>query len=164
MKPEAGENLRHLRDMPELIGQIADVERPAEAARDRHSDFEIANQRLAAHQEAVGEHVPRPDLDFAGANQIAQPRLGARAHLEVVVEHDRLSVEVKRRDCAALDQRNHAINHRDQPRAHLLKRLIPFAIPMRVNNEVELIHNATAQAGRRGTRILRRRIIISSPR
>ena len=133
---EAGQNLRHLRDVSELIGQVADVERPAEAARDRHADFEIANQRFAAHQETVGEHVPRPDLDFAGANQTAQPRLGARAHLEVIVEHDRLAVEVKRWDGAALDQRNHAIGHRDQPRAHLLKRLIPLAIPMRVNDEI----------------------------
>ena len=150
--------------MPELIGKIADVERTAEAPRDRHPDFEIANERLAAHQEAVGEHVPWPDLDFARANQIAQPRLSARTHLEVVVDHDRLSVEVKRRNRASLDQRNHAIGHRDQPRAHLLEGLIPFAIPMRVNDEVEMIHSDTAQAGRRGTRILRRRIIISSPR
>ena len=122
--------------MPELVGQVADVERTAEAARDCHPDFEIANERLAAHQETVGEHVPRPDLDFARANQTAQPRLGLRAHLEIIVEHDRLAVEVKRRDRAALDQRNHAIGHRDQPRAHLLERLIPFAIPMRVNDEI----------------------------
>jgi len=133
---EAGENLWHLRDVPELIGQVADVERTAKAARDGHADFEIADQRLPAHQEAVGEHVPRPDLDFARANQIAQPPLGARAHLEIVVEHDRLAVEVKRRNRAALNQRDHAVGHRDQPRAHLLERLIPFAIPMRVNDEV----------------------------
>ncbi len=137
---EAGENLRHLRDVPELIGQVADVEWPAEAARDRHPDFEIANQRLAADEKAVGKHVPRPDLDFARANQIAQPRLGARTHLEIIVEHDRLAVEMKRGNRAALDQRDHPIGHRDQPRAHLLKRLIPFAIPMRVNDEIELVH------------------------
>ena len=122
--------------MPELIGQVAEVEWLAEAARDGHADFKIANQRLAADQETVGEHVPRPDLDFARANQVAQPRLGPRAHLEIVVEHDRLPVEVKRWNGSSLDQRNHPIRHRDQPRAHLLKRLIPLAVPMRMNDEI----------------------------
>src|SRR5580704_14987542 len=137
---ETGKNLRHLRDMPELVGQVSYVERPAEAARDYHPDFEIPNERFAAHEETVREYIPRTDLDFAGANQTAQARLCLRAHLEIVVEHDRLAVEVKRGNRAALNQRNHAIGHRDQPRAHLLERLIPFAIPMRVNDEIQLVH------------------------
>src|SRR5215472_7101519 len=150
--------------MSELVGQVAGAKRAAETARQRHPDFEIPNQRLTAHEEAVRQDVPGPDLDFAGANERTQPLFHLRPQFEVILEHDGLTVEMKKGNLAALDQRYHAVGHLHEPRAHLLVWLIPFAVPVRVNDEVEMVHWRSAQAGRRGSRMWRRSSITSSPR
>src|SRR5262249_38515132 len=137
---EAGQYLRQLRDMAKLIGQITNLERWPEAPRGFEPDFKIANERFPAHQEAVGQHVPRSNLNLSRADQRSEPRGHRRTDFQVIVENDGLTVEMKERDFARLDQRNHPIRHRDQSRAHLLVGLIPLAIPMGMNNEVEMIH------------------------
>ena len=78
----------------------------------------------------------RPCLDGA-----PQPRLLLGPDLEVVLEHDRLAVEVKvlvRR--IGIEQIEQPIDQRDEPEAELLVGQIPLAIPMRVRNDVDVEH------------------------
>ena len=80
--------------MAERVGDVADGRHRSELAGDLAADQQVAHVRLARGQERVGLHVPR-----------ARPRAGPTcepgdelvppigAHLEVVLEHDRLTVE-----------------------------------------------------------------------
>ena len=56
---------------------------------------QIAHERFAARDQLVGEHVPRARFESPVAQQRGELRGALRAHGEVVVEEDRLSVEEK---------------------------------------------------------------------
>ena len=62
---EAAQDARHLRDVPERVGQIADRHRAAEATRAAQPLGEVAHDRFGADEELVLQHVPRADADAA---------------------------------------------------------------------------------------------------
>jgi hypothetical protein len=102
---------------------------------------EIADDRLAADEKFVGHDVPRPDQDAAGGDRVAKPRLLLGANLEVILEHDRLSVEMEILVIRILvEQVEQAIDEGDQPHPELLEREVPLAIPMGVRDDVNLQH------------------------
>jgi hypothetical protein len=51
-----------------------------------------------------------------------------------------ISVEVKAWEGSAFEKPKHLVRHREQPRTHPLKRLIPLAIPVSVNDEIKMLH------------------------
>ncbi len=59
---EAGidEDLRHLADVTELVGEVADLHHATERPGASHPVLEVADDRLARDQELVDEGHPRP--------------------------------------------------------------------------------------------------------
>ena len=98
VEAEVAENLRHLRDMPEQVWQVAHRHRRPEAARDAMPQGQVAHERFAADEKLVGHVVPRADQNAAVFDQPPQPRLVVRPQLEIVLEHDRLAVQMKVRE------------------------------------------------------------------
>ena len=56
-KPGEPQHLRHLRDVTEHVGQVADLHHAAELAPARDAELQVADQRLARHHELVHEGI-----------------------------------------------------------------------------------------------------------
>ncbi len=89
--------------MAEHVGQVADLHHTAEGTATQDPLLQIADDRLAGHQELVHEDVPRADGDPAGGGQGLQAPLVLGTDLQVVVDDGELAVEqeVARRRCRA---------------------------------------------------------------
>src|SRR5205823_14136875 len=103
---EPGEQLRQLRRMPEAVGHVSGRRRrgtmpPAHLAAEQ----QVAHERLADDEEFVRQHVARSYRKPARGEQGAQPRLVLRPQLQIVLEHDRLSVERERTEALVVLQR-----------------------------------------------------------
>ena len=71
----------------------------------------------------------------------AQPRLLLGPDLEVVLEHDRLAVEMEVFvGRIGVEQIEQPIDERDEPEPELLVGQVPLPIPMRVRNDVDVEH------------------------
>ena len=129
--------------MAEQVRQIADRHRRAERARAAVAAVQIADQRFAADEKLVGHHVPGTDQDPAGLNGRAQPRLLLGTDLEVVLEHDRLSIEMEVFVLrVGVEQIQKAIDERHEAQPELLVGQIPLAIPMRMRDDVDVEHSS----------------------
>ncbi len=53
---------------------------------------QVADQRLARHQELVGQHIPRPNDQLTAGHQLAHGIGAFGAHLEIVIEDDGLAI------------------------------------------------------------------------
>ena len=93
LDPGRPEDLRHLRHVPEHVGQIADAHRTAELLRAAHPRFEIAQRRLAVDEELVHQRLPRAECEAAGLDERANPLLRLRTNLDVVVHRCELTVQ-----------------------------------------------------------------------
>ena len=93
LEAELSQQLRHLRDVAEHVGQVADLHRPTERRGAVEPDLQVAHDGLARHEELVHEDVPRADGDPSRGGEAAQRRLGLRPHGEVVVDDRHLPVE-----------------------------------------------------------------------
>ena len=137
-KPNAGQDLGHLRDVTEHVGQVADRHGAAEPVGHPQAPLQVADQGLARHQELVGERVPRPDRDPAAANQPPERLLGLRPHRQVVVHDRQLPVQqepgVRR---VVLHLGDQAVQQVDQPQAEGLERPVPLPIPVGVGDDVD---------------------------
>ncbi len=92
-RPGLAQELRHLRDVAEHVGQVADRHRAAELGGPGHAELQVAHDRLARDHELVHQDHPRPDREPPARGQAPQ-RLGRLGpHLEVVVEDGGLAVE-----------------------------------------------------------------------
>jgi hypothetical protein len=93
---EHAHDLRHLSDVSELIGQVADGGcSGSEVGGARQPDLQVADMRLARGQELVQLGVPRSDRQPPGGRQPADVAGALRAGVKVVVEHRRLTVEME---------------------------------------------------------------------
>ena len=92
---------------------------------------QVADQRLAADEKFVRHHVPGADQDPAVFNCLAQPRLLLGTDLEIVLEHDRLAVEVEILVARiGIQQVEQPIDERHEPEPELLVRQVPLAVPV----------------------------------
>ena len=156
--PEAGarqsellHDLRHLGDVSELIRAMAHAQGPAQLVGKADPLLEAADVRFAARQELVWLHPPGPDDDPPAFDQRLQTGFVFWTQFEVVVDHDRLAIEV---EVLVLRVLLHVIqqfvDHLDQAPAEEFVRLIPLAVPVAVRHDV---HGAGhRQAGARGAR------------
>ena len=102
------------------------------------AEEEISNERFAAGDERISEHIPWPGLELAGFQQRAKFISTLGTNLQVVEENDGLSVEQKA--CAHLRRPIEQIV--DKPDESLPKAReweIPLAVPVGVRNDVDAI-------------------------
>ncbi len=64
------------------------------------------------------------------------------AHLQVVVQHDRLTVEDEPEPGIRVELIEHRIDRVDEAAAELFEGAVPLAIPMEVRDEVDVAHTA----------------------
>ena len=134
---ESRQDLRQLRRVAEAVGEVAgaarlDPEAPADAAAEQ----EVADERLASHEDLVRQDVRRAGLEPAGVEQRLQPSRVLRPHLDVVLEHDRLPVERERREGrVAFERVQDAVDDRAETQPEDLERQVPLAIPVRVRDD-----------------------------
>ena len=123
-----------LADVAEDIPDKSGVRGPAsQRAGNLTAKLQVTDQRLARNQKLIRLHVPRADDKLAFACQPSDQRLTLRASLQIILDQDRLPVGLERTfESAVFKTLDHAIQKLDQPIAKVLKRLIPFAVPMRV--------------------------------
>ena len=143
-----GQDLRHLSDVAELVGQVSHHERTAQRSRPGEPSLEVAEVRLARDEELVHLGHPRTHGQPSVLGQTPDVGFALRANGEVVVDHRGLSVEVEVREPGVpqLDQRVH---HRHQARSELVERGVPLAVPMRVGDERDPggVHGARVSHG-----------------
>ncbi len=87
------EELGHLADVAEHVGQVPDRHRAAERVCAAEAVLEIPNDRLSGDHELVHEHRPRADRESPPRDECADPLLGLRADGQVVVDDHGLTVE-----------------------------------------------------------------------
>ena len=135
---EAGqpEDLGHLRDVAEHVGQVSHLHGAAELGRAPQAELEVADDRLARDHELVHEDHPRPHRQAAGGGQAAQ-RLGRLGpYLEVVVDDDGLAVEQETGVAqVALEEGEELVEQPDEPGPEHLERRVPLPVPMRVRDD-----------------------------
>ena len=137
--PEAVQDLRHLREVAERVGDVADAHRLAEAPADLPAEQHVADRRLAADEELVGQDVPGADLDAPRLDEAAEVRLALGPDLEVILEDDGLAVEHEEPVVRiGVHQRDQPVDEPDQLPAELLERPVPLAVPVSVRDDVNL--------------------------
>ncbi len=139
LQPELGQDLRHLCDVAEHVGQVADGHGAAERGAPLQAERQVADQRLTRDQELVGKDVPRTHGQPSGRGEPAQAGLGLGSELEVVVHDRHLPVEqemgVRRIPLDVIEQ---PVEEIDQAEPKPLERQVPLAIPVRVRNDGHL--------------------------
>src|SRR5262249_26305489 len=140
---EAGQDLRHLRAMTELVREIADGSDAAESGREPMADLQIANQRLAADEKLVGQHTPRPNGETVRPDALPQQRATLGTNLEIGLEADGLSIEVEMAERrVGGDERQETLHQPHEANPKFLERLVPFAIPVRVRHDHEVYRSS----------------------
>ena len=133
----APEELRHLRDVPEHVGQVADPHRPAELRGACPATLEVSYQGLAADEELVHEDLPRADGEPAAHHVAAQALLLLGTNLEVVVDRRELAVERERELGLRLEHLHDPVDEVDELHPEALERPIPLAVPVRMGDEMD---------------------------
>jgi hypothetical protein len=119
---------------------------------------QVADQRLAADQELVGERVPGADLDLSGLNGAVNALAVLGADRQVVLDNDRLAVEEEPEGRVGLGQGQQVIPQIDQPGPEPLEWRVPLAVPVRVGNDED---GGRSQGSLRP--YMRRRMTMSMP-
>ena len=136
--PEAAQDRRQVRDVPEGVRRVADHHRPAVRARRADAGHQVADVRLAADEELVRQHVAGAGEQAPVAHEPLDVGAALRADLEVVVQRHRLAVEdevaVVR---VAVEEVEEGVHHADEARAEGLEGQVPLAVPVGVGDDDE---------------------------
>ena len=130
------QKLRHLPDITERVRQIPHRADRAVLSGKRHPVQQISHVGLAGGQIFILQNIPRAERQPPLCGKAAQLFLALRAKRQIVLHGDHLSVEVVRIGGVLLQKSKHAIQLRQQPCAVLLKRQIPFPVPMRMRHDM----------------------------
>ena len=109
---------------------------PSSSARAQPSS-QVADDRLARHEELVHQDLPRADREASLGDQPADQRLRLGPDLEVVVDGGRLAVEREAEPRILLHPVEQLVDQLDETHPERLERLVPLAIPMGVRHEVD---------------------------
>jgi hypothetical protein len=93
---------------------------------------QVPHERFAAGDQVVAEHVPRASLEPAIAECPRQVSASLRAPLEVILKDDRLTIEEEGRAVGPVEQ---FVDQWHEGDAECFRRLVPFAVPMRVRDD-----------------------------
>ena len=133
------EELRHLRDVTEHVGEVADRHATTELGCPRQPELQVAHDRLARHHELVHQDHPRSELHAPGPRQALDARRGVGADLEVVVDDRSLAVEKEVRvRGVVLEEVQQVVEQADEPDPHGLERRVPLPVPMGVGHDPDL--------------------------
>ena len=105
--------------------------------RRREPALQVTDQRLTADEELVGERVPGPDLDLSAAHGALEPSSRFGPDLQVIVDHDRLSVHQESEVGIGLGQGEQLVPQLDELGPEALKGGIPLPIPVGVRHDVD---------------------------
>ena len=92
-EPTQAQDLRHLRDVPEHVRQVADIHDAAEGGTSPDAHLQVPHNGLPRSEELVHQDVPGPHAHPARGGERPQAALVFRPYLEVVVDDRHLSVE-----------------------------------------------------------------------
>ena len=135
------EQLGHLRDVPEHVGEVPDGRGPAQLAGAGDPELEVAHDRLARHHELVHEDHPRADREPLVGDQSRQAGGSLGPHLEVVVDHRGLPVEQEAPGGGILlEQVEEPVEQRHELGPIHLERRVPLPVPVRVRHDRDLLH------------------------
>lgn len=133
------EDLRHLPDVAELVGQVADLQGPAELASPSQPHLEVPDVRLPRDEEGVHLRDPRPRREPAGADVTPEVGLALGADREVVIDHRGLPVQVEVGE-PAVGELEERVHHGDEPGPELREGRVPLAVPVGVRHERDALH------------------------
>ena len=134
--PASAQDLRHLRDVAEHVGQVADLHGPTERRAPQQPALEVADDRLARDEELVHEDVPRAHRQPPRRRQGADPVFVLGPDLEVVVDHRHLPVEEEPGvGGVALEQGDEPVEHLHEPQPEALVRLVPLPVPVGMGHD-----------------------------
>ena len=127
---EAAENLRQLSDQSELVGRIAAPGARSELLRQRGSRQQIPHGGLAAGQEEVVLHIPRPDFQVARTDIPLQFRAAVWPDFQIILQTDGLRIQLEHILRILPVDLQQMIDQVDQPVAEHLERLVPLPVPV----------------------------------
>ena len=129
------EDLRHLRDVPELVGQISGHRRRSELTPASRPPLEVPDERLTRDEEFVHLGEPRAHREPSVSDLSLHVGPPLRPHREVVIDHRRLPIQVEVPEVRVLVQDvQQLVHHVDESLEEALVRLVPLAIPVGVRN------------------------------
>ena len=137
LETELAVDLRHLCRVTERIGKVADPHRSAMHVSQCDPTLQVTNEGLAADQELIGQGVPGADLDLPAADRTLESRSRLGSDLQVIIDDDRLAVHQETKVRIRFRQGEQLIPERHELRAKRLEWLVPFAVPMRVRDDVD---------------------------
>jgi hypothetical protein len=124
--------------MAERVGGIHYRRAPAQRLGVGSTEQQVADQGLAGRNDLVGQNVPGPDLQPAGAHQGAESRALVGAYAEVVLQQHGLAVEIEaaelRRCVEAVEQ---VVEGGNQASHEGGSRQVPLSVPVGVRDEVD---------------------------
>src|SRR5437764_9651422 len=124
--------------MTEAVGTVQHRRRLGAQRAERVATGEqVANERLAARDQLVGEYVPGTGLEPPLSEQRAELRCTFGSDLEVVVEDDALPVE---QEALSFGGRiiQQLVDECDEPLTEAARGVVPLAVPMRVRDDEDL--------------------------
>ena len=124
--------------MSENIAQPADAARLPKSGRTPHAHLEIAHQRFPADQEFVGKREPRADDKPSFRDQPTEESFLFRTNFQVILHRDELAIHLVEGKKSRFQFLQDQVEHPHELGAKMLKRQIPFAIPMGAKNQMDL--------------------------
>src|SRR5437667_11713462 len=122
--------------MTKTIGNIANLHGTSKFGGATQSYLQIANQRFTTDKKLVGLQIPGSHLNTSRARIAFQTFFLLGLYLQIIVENNSLTVKHEIAEILILIENiEQFINSFDEANAKLLKRLVPFAIPVGVRND-----------------------------
>jgi len=142
---EAVEDLRQLGEMPEGVRDVTNHHTLTEELADVLPDQQVTHKRFRGDEKFIRQDVPGTDEDALFLDVLLQAGQVCHAHLQVIFEYDRLSIQHEMQVIRVRIQDNQEIIHEvDELQAELLEGLIPFAIPMGMGNNMQGLHSLSS--------------------
>ena len=139
LDPGQPQDLGHLRDVAEHVGEVPHAHRAAELVAPCDAELEVAHDRLSRHHELVHEDHPRPEVEPARGDERGDALGPVGPDLGVVVDDDGLAVEEEPPvRIVVLEEVEQVVDERDQTGPRGLERGIPLAVPVRVGHDADL--------------------------
>ena len=140
VEPEAAREGRHRRRVAERVRRVEHGWGDgAERVQDAPPGEQVADVRLSAGDQRIGQHVPRPRLEPPLLQRGCQLVAPLGPDREIVHQRDRLPVEQEplQRGIHAGPNRSieQLVDQRDEPLSEAPHGLVPLAVPVRVRHD-----------------------------
>ncbi len=135
-QPEAAQDHRHLRDVSERVGHVPVTRLRAQSAREPEPPAQVADQRLPAGQERIGQDEPWAQFESTVRHERADPGARLGSDRQVVLDQRHLAIEregAERR--VLLEQLEQPVDELDEVDPVLLEGEVPRAVPVRMGHD-----------------------------